>query len=189
MKTPCNCTCKKDNVEDTCCKQAAESRLEEMLQKTKKNPDGLFLQRIQQIVLSENGKNLHKKQEEAFSFSEAIDKFVIIALKQKYLSGEKLVHNKKDYDAMEAIMEHEFQRHKIEDVTKLFDLLPALWEVNAEIFCINDICGEEEDDRIVAASARRMIVMIKERNRIKHEIAELLHETMHETKQFKQHMS
>lgn len=169
--------------------QTAEEILLNILKSTKKEADKTFMNRLQKIILTHQGKNVYQKDEEAFSFSEAIDKFVIIALKNKYLTGERLSQNKKDYDAMEKIMIAEFQRHQIGDTQKMFALLFDLWDVNAEIFCINDVCGEHEDDRVVAASARRMIIMIKERNRIKHEIASLLHEKMHETKQFKQHTS
>jgi hypothetical protein len=185
MKTICT-ECKKIlNQKEICCGECAEDTLHDLLKGMRKKPDKIFIKHFQSLILTHQGKNIYKKAQEAFSFSEAIDKFVIIALKNKYLTGDRLIQNKEDYDAMEKIMIGEFQRHKVGDVKKMFGLLVELWEVNAEIFCVNDICSQQDDDSVVAASARRMIFMIKERNRIKHEIAHLLHETMYETKQFK----
>lgn len=173
-----------DPNQETCCREQAEKRLLDILQVTLKKPTEEFLQRLKTIFSTKSQQEPQKHQPEAFSLSEIIDKFLIIALKNQYLDGDRLVQNKNDYQNVEDVIRNKFTSYEINDLPLFLSLCSELWVVNAEIFCINDICTSNQDDKIVAAAARRMFDMIKERNRIKHAIAKELKEMMFETKQF-----
>ena len=173
-----------DPNQETCCKEQAEKQLQDILQITLKKPEEEFLQRLKTIFSNNSQKELQEHQPEAFSLSEIIDKFLIIALKNQYLDGDRLVQNKNDYQNVEDVIKNKLTSYEINDLPLFLSLCSDLWVVNAEIFCMNDICTGNKDDRIVAAAARRMFEMVKERNRIKHTIAKELKEMMFETKQF-----
>lgn len=170
--------------DETCCRMQAEEKLMDILKNTLKQPNKAFLTRLN-TIFSKKAKHEEKaRQPEAFSLSEIIDKFIIIALKNEYLDGERLTQNKNDYHMVEGIIKQKLNSYEINNLQLFVSLCTELWVVNAEIFCVNDVCGSNQDDSIVAAAARRMIDMIKERNRIKHAIAKELKEMMFETKQF-----
>ena len=163
-----------------------KTRLESYLMPKRKSFPRYLADEFESII-SLIGKEEQKEEEEAFSFPEIIDKFIIVAIKNEYITDKKIREkNHKDYHFLLNIIKKKMKlrSEKHFKKTDFVKTLYFLWKVNVEIFILNDICQMEQDDSLVADSSRKMVEMMKERNRLKHLIGEYTNDIVHEVKQY-----
>lgn len=137
------------------------------------------------FAIADAGLRKTQRFEEAFSFPEVIDKFIIIAVKREYIrDSSKAETNKNDYRFLYYTVRNGFAERTLGNVPNLFQLIHELWTVNVEIFILNDVCRSNKDDHIVAEGSRKMVEMMKKRSSLKHSIGLETGDVVHEVKQY-----